>query len=88
MMADAVEAASRSLSTHTQQAITDLVNKIIDGQIADGLHNDSPLSFHDIRTIKDVFIRRLMTMYHVRIAYPDDPNKKKRETNDNTPEKQ
>ncbi len=76
MMADAVEAASRSLKEHTPKAITELVNKIIDGQIADGLHNDSPLSFHDISVIKDVFIRRLMTMYHSRIAYPDDPKKK------------
>lgn len=77
MMADAVEAASRSLKDHTPQAIKDLVNKIIDGQIADGLHNDSPLSFRDISKIKEVFIRRLMTMYHSRIAYPDDPNKKR-----------
>ena len=77
MMADAVEAASRSLKEHSPQAISDLVNKIIDGQISDGLHNESPLSFHDIKTIKEVFIRRLMTMYHSRIAYPDDPNKKK-----------
>ena len=77
MMADAVEAASRSLKEHTPQAITDLVNKIIDGQIADGLFNDSPLSFHDVQLVKEVFIRRLMTMYHSRIAYPDDPNKKK-----------
>lgn len=79
MMADAVEAASRSLKEHTPKAITDLVNNIIDGQIADGLLNDSPLSFHDVQLVKDVFIRRLMTMYHSRIAYPDDPNKKKTE---------
>lgn len=85
MMADAVEAASRSLKEHTPRAITDLVNKIIDGQIADGLHNDSPLSFHDIKTIKEVFIRRLMTMYHSRIAYPDDPNKKKNGAATDTP---
>ncbi|MCH5220366.1 MAG: HDIG domain-containing protein [Muribaculaceae bacterium] len=78
MMADAVEAASRSLKEHTPQAIKDLVNKIIDGQIADGLHNDSPLSFHDITMIKEVFIRKLMTMYHSRIAYPDDPNKNRK----------
>lgn len=76
MMADAVEAASRSLKEHTPQAISDLVNKIIDGQIADGLHNDSPLSFRDIKLIKETFIRRLKTMYHSRISYPDDPNKK------------
>jgi len=77
MMADAVEAASRSLKEHTPKAISDLVNKIIDGQIADGLHNNSPLSFNDIRTIKEAFTRRLMTMYHSRIAYPEDPNKQK-----------
>ena len=76
MMADAVEAASRSLREHTPEAITDLVNKIIDGQIADGLHNDSPLSFRDIKLIKEAFIRRLKTLYHSRISYPDDPNKK------------
>lgn len=77
MMADAVEAASRSLKEHTPKAIADLVNKIIDSQIADGLLADAPLSFRDIRDIKDTFVKRLMTMYHSRIAYPDDPNRKK-----------
>ncbi len=73
MMADAVEAASRSLQTHTREAITDLVNKIIDGQIADGLHNESTLSFRDVAIIKEAFIKRLMTIYHSRIAYPTAP---------------
>lgn len=76
MMADSVEAASRSLTEHTPQAISGLVNRIIDGQIADGLHNDSPLLFRDIDIIKAAFIKRLMTMYHSRIVYPEDPNKK------------
>ncbi|MCH5347620.1 MAG: HDIG domain-containing protein [Muribaculaceae bacterium] len=71
MMADAVEAASRSLSNYSPEAIQSLVNKIIDGQIADGLHNDSPISFHDIKIIKEVFADRLKTMYHTRISYPD-----------------
>lgn len=75
MMADSVEAASRSLSEHTPEAISGLVNRIIDGQIADGLHSDSPLLFRDIAIIKSAFIKRLMTMYHSRIVYPDDPNK-------------
>lgn len=48
MMADAVEAASRSLKEHTPEAISGLVNKIIDGQIAEGLHNESPISFRDV----------------------------------------
>lgn len=70
MMADAVEAASRSLKEHTREAIAALVNKIIDGQIADGLHNESTLEFRDVQTIKEAFIKRLMTIYHSRIAYP------------------
>jgi hypothetical protein len=78
MMADAVEAASRSLKEHTPKAISDLVDKLIDGQIADGLHNDSSISFSDVKNIKDAFKKRLMTMYHSRISYPDDPNKDKK----------
>lgn len=70
MMADAIEAASRSLREHTREAITELVNRIIDGQIADGLHNESSLEFRDTAKIKDAFIKRLMTIYHSRIAYP------------------
>lgn len=75
MMADAVEAASRSLSEHTTESITTLVNRIIDGQIAEGLHADSPLSFKDVSIIKQCFINRLRTMYHARIAYPTELKK-------------
>ena len=71
MMADSVEAASRSMSDHSPEAIAALVNKIIDSQIADGLHNDSPISFRDVKEIKDVFASRLRTMYHSRISYPE-----------------
>ena len=70
MMADAVEAASRSLQDHTREDIANLVNRIIDSQIADGLHSESNLEFKDVPTIKDAFIKRLMTIYHSRIAYP------------------
>lgn len=71
MMADAVEAASRSLKDHSPGAITALVNKIIDSQVTDGLHDDSTLSFRDVKEIKDVFATRLRTMYHARISYPE-----------------
>lgn len=71
MMADAVEAASRSLTDHSPEAISALVNKIIDQQVAEGLHNESPLSFRDVNEIKSVFASRLRTMYHSRIAYPE-----------------
>ena len=71
MMADSVEAASRSMTDHSSEAISALVNKIIDGQIAEGRHNNSPISFRDVQAIKEVFAQRLRTMYHSRISYPE-----------------
>ena len=74
MMADAVEAASRSLSEHTEEGIQRLVDKIIDGQMEDGLLKSAPLTFRDVEKIKQVFIDKLKTMYHTRISYPDAVN--------------
>ena len=71
MMADSVEAASRSLKEHTEENIRTLVNKIIDGQIADGLMKNAPLTFKDVETVKNVFVEKLKIMYHTRISYPD-----------------
>ncbi len=71
MMADAVEAASRSIKEYTEENIATLVNKIIDSQITDGLLNNSPLSFQDITKVKEAFIEKLKTMYHTRISYPE-----------------
>lgn len=71
MMADAVEAASRSLKEYTPESISALVDKIIDSQIADGRFKESPISFADVETIKDTFKKRLSTIYHTRVAYPE-----------------
>ena len=71
MMADSVEAASRSLKEYTAESIARLVNNIIDGQIADGLMKDAPISFQDVEKIKQTFIEKLKTMYHTRISYPE-----------------
>lgn len=71
MMADAVEAASRSLNDYSPESISNLVNKIIDGQLADGMFKEAPISLRDIETVKKTFINRLGTIYHTRIAYPD-----------------
>lgn len=71
MMADAVEAASRSLPEYTPEAISQLVDKIIDSQEKDGLFNESPISFRDIQNIKSTFKKRLSTIYHSRVAYPE-----------------
>jgi hypothetical protein len=71
MMADAVEAASRSLPNHTEQSINNLVDQIIDTQMAEGLYADSPISFKDIKIVKDTFKKRLATIYHSRVTYPE-----------------
>lgn len=71
MMADSVEAASRSLKEYTEENIQQLVNKIIDSQIADGLLKNTPLTYRDVEDIKEVFSEKLKTMYHTRVSYPD-----------------
>lgn len=70
MMADAVEARSRSLSEFTEEAITNAVNQMIDAQIADGQFAETPLSFKDVEDIRRVFVTRLTVMNHHRISYP------------------
>ena len=49
-----------------------MVNRIIDGQIADGLLREAPISFRDVETIKRIFTDRLKSSYYTRISYPDD----------------
>ncbi len=71
MMADSVEAASRSLKEYTDENIKELINKIIDSQIADGLMKNAPITFRDIEITKDIFLKRLKIMYHTRISYPE-----------------
>jgi cyclic-di-AMP phosphodiesterase PgpH len=71
MMADAVEASSRSLARYTEENISDLVDKIILGQEQDGQYSDAPLTFKDISDVKNTFKKRLSNIYHIRIAYPE-----------------
>lgn len=70
MMADSVEAASRSLADKTEDSIGKLVDGIIDAQVKDNQFVNTDLTFRDIATIKKVFKKKLMNIYHVRIAYP------------------
>lgn len=71
MMADAVEASSRSLKTKTEENISELVERIIMLQEQDGQYADVPFTFKDISDIKAAFKNRLSTMYHMRIEYPE-----------------
>ena len=75
MMADACEAATKSMSDHSEEAISTMVNKIIDSQVADGLLREAPISFREVEAIKQLFIDRLRTAYHARVSYPSDVTK-------------
>ena len=76
MMADSVEAASRSLSDYTEQSIRGLVEKIVDGQVAEGYFRECPITFRDIQYAKTVLIEKLKTVYHTRVSYPTEKGKK------------
>ena len=71
MMADAVEAASRSLPEYTEESINNLVEKIIDSQVEEGFFKECPITFKDIAIVKSVFKEKLKTIYHTRISYPE-----------------
>lgn len=70
-MCDAVEAASRSLSSYTDETINDLVEKIVNGQLSDGMFDQAPITLAQIKTIKSVLKDKLKTIYHTRISYPE-----------------
>lgn len=72
MMADSVEAASRSFKKITLQAIDELVENIIDTLQEEGQFNDANITFKDITTIKSVFKRKLQNIYHTRVEYPEE----------------
>ena len=71
MMADAVEAASRSLPDYTEQTIRQLVDRIVDSQVNDGYFRECPITFREIQYAKTVLIEKLKTIYHTRISYPE-----------------
>jgi putative nucleotidyltransferase with HDIG domain len=72
MMADTVEAASRSMTEYTEQAIRELVNRLIDTQMNEGYFKECPITFRDIQYAKTVLIEKLKTIYHTRISYPSE----------------
>lgn len=71
MMADTVEAASRSLPEYTEESISGLVNRLIDDQVNNGYFTDCPITFRDISQAKLILIERLKAIYHTRISYPE-----------------
>ena len=71
MMADSVEAASRSLSEYTEESINALVEKIVGAQVAEGSFDECAITFREISEAKEVLCTRLRTIYHTRIQYPE-----------------
>ena len=74
MMADSVEAASRSLANYDRETIDELVDRIIDRQIAEHQLSQADLSFAEVTRIKELFKTRLNNIYHGRISYPTSPS--------------
>jgi putative nucleotidyltransferase with HDIG domain len=70
MMADAVEASSRTLANYSEENISELVERIIYIQEQDRQYSEAPLTYKDITDIKGVFVKRLSNIYHARISYP------------------
>jgi len=78
MMADAVEARSRTLGEYTEKSISEMIENMIDSQIADGQLKDAPISFRDVETVKKVFTEKIKNIYHNRITYPELQNQPKK----------
>ena len=87
MMTDSVEAASRSLKEYNEESISNLVDRIIDGQVADGAFKECNITFKEIAIAKSVLKEKLKTIYHTRITYPElSPNKDNEEKTQATEE--
>ena len=81
MIADGVEAASRSLPEYTEDSISTLVNRMIDQDVTDGYFKECPITFRDLAIAKLVLIERLKAIYHTRISYPEMKKQNEEEKN-------
>ncbi|MDD3272977.1 MAG: HDIG domain-containing protein [Bacteroidales bacterium] len=70
MMADAVEAASRSLKNYNEESISELVERVVGERVKDDQLSEAEISLKEIRMVKDVFKQRLSGMYHSRMVKP------------------
>lgn len=70
MLADKVEAATRTIQQPTEENIRAMINRIINSVIADHQFTECPLTFQEIHTIADTFVTVLVGIYHQRIEYP------------------
>src|SRR5690606_37861488 len=73
MLADSVEAASRSLEKPTPRRLEALIDAIFKARTEDGQLGASPLTFSDLSQVKETFLSILCGIYHFRVKYPDQP---------------
>lgn len=72
LLADGIEAASRSMKDPTYAKLETLINKMVEDHIHDGQLSNCPLTFRQIQIIKTTFLNILVGVYHSRIEYPED----------------
>lgn len=88
LLADGVEAASRAMKDPHYQKLENLINKIVDDRVYEGQLGKTPLTFQDLKIIKDTFLNILVGIYHSRVEYPEDKKsdskQKKREQSTQT----
>ncbi|MCO4743179.1 MAG: HDIG domain-containing protein [Proteobacteria bacterium] len=71
MLADKVEAATRTIKEPNEESIRNMINRIVNSVMADGQFSECPLTFKEIHTVADTFVKVLMGIYHQRIEYAD-----------------
>ena len=77
MMADAVEAASRTLNDYSEKSVSELVERVVEARISDNQLAEADISLKDINRVKRVFKQKIMQVYHSRISYPEIRRSKK-----------
>ena len=85
LLADCIEASSRAMKDPNYQKLENLIDKMIDERVNEGQLSKTPLTFQDIRTIKETFLNILVGIYHSRVEYPDD-EQEEQETQEKTDE--
>lgn len=80
MIADTVEAASRSLDKVTEQSLSELANRLIREKAEDGQFDDCLLTFEELAIVKDTLIKTLVAFGHSRVKYPKKETKTETET--------
>ena len=86
LLADCIEAASRAMKDPTYPKLETLVNRMVEERINEGQLSNAPLTFRDIHTIKQTFLKILVGIYHGRVEYPEEKEKNQLSNRQEQPE--